>query len=78
MKKMSVGELKANFSEVLKRVIAGEEIGIIYGRKKEPVAKIVPQSAHKSAKRKFGRLKGKVKVTSMPGFKMTEDEFISL
>lgn len=44
MKIMSVGELKSNISEALKHVIAGEEIGIVYGRKKKPIAKIVPQT----------------------------------
>ena len=31
---LSVGEFKANFSEVLKKVLAGEEIGISYGKKR--------------------------------------------
>ena len=35
MKTMSLGTLKAHFYEVLKMVLAGEEIGIQYGKKKE-------------------------------------------
>jgi len=35
MKTMSVGEFKANFSEALKSVLAGEEIGILFGKKKK-------------------------------------------
>ena len=55
MKTMSVGEFKANFSEVLKRVLGGEEIGILYGKKKEIVAKLVPKTSDKKQKRKIGR-----------------------
>jgi len=35
MKVLNVGEFKANFSVVLKQVLAGEEIGISYGKKKK-------------------------------------------
>ncbi len=35
METMSVGEFKSNFSGVLKRVLAGEEIGISFGKKKK-------------------------------------------
>ncbi len=35
MQAISVGELKANFSEVLKKVQAGEEIAILYGKRKK-------------------------------------------
>lgn len=74
---MSVGEFKTNFSEVLKRVLAGEEIGILYGKKKEMVAKLVPKTTGKKPRRKIGVLEGKGKVTFMPDFKMTEEEFLS-
>ena len=33
MKVLSVGEFKANFSEVLKTVMAGEEVGILMEKK---------------------------------------------
>jgi antitoxin (DNA-binding transcriptional repressor) of toxin-antitoxin stability system len=78
MKTMSVGELKTNFSEVLKRVMEGEEVGILYGKRKEIVARIVPKEKKKKGKRKLGRLEGKVKVKFMPDFKMTEEEFLGL
>lgn len=39
---MSVGELKPNFSEVLKNVVDGENVIISYGRKKKKVAVMVP------------------------------------
>lgn len=75
MKTMSVGEFKANFSEVLKRVRAGEEIGVLYGKRKEIVAKLVPKTAGKTAMRKIGILEGKGKVTFGTDFKMTEEGF---
>jgi antitoxin (DNA-binding transcriptional repressor) of toxin-antitoxin stability system len=76
MKTMSVSEFKENFSEVLKRVLAGEEIGILYGKKKEIVAKLVPNKSGKKQKRKIGILEGKIKFVT--DFKITEEEFLSL
>lgn len=78
MKTMSVGELKTHFSEVLKRVLDGEEIGISYGRKKEIVACIVPKKVVEKPKRKLGILEGKSKVVFANDFKMSEDEFLGL
>lgn len=43
MKTMTVGELKAQFSEVLGQLIKnGEPVVISYGKKKEKVAAIIP------------------------------------
>ena len=78
MESMSVGEFKAHFSEVLKRVLAGEEIGIVYGRRKEIVAKLVPKTPGKKARRKIGVLEGKGNVKFAVDFKITEDEFPDL
>ena len=76
MKTMSVEEFKANFSEVLKRVLAGEEIGIFYGKRKEVVAKLVPKNAGKQSRRKIGMLESKGKIKFGADFKMTEKEFL--
>lgn len=78
MKTMGVGEFKAHFSEVLKSVLAGEEIGIMYGKKREIVAKIVPKKPEEKVRRKIGILEGKMKVTFSKDFKMTEEEFLGL
>ena len=78
MKTMSVGAFKANFSEVLKMVLAGEEIGILYGKKKEIVAKIVPKTIEKKPRRKLGILEGKGKIEIGPDFKITEEDFLGL
>jgi antitoxin (DNA-binding transcriptional repressor) of toxin-antitoxin stability system len=77
MKTMSVGEFKAKFSEVLKQVLAGEEIGILYGKKKEIVARLVPKNRGRSPKRKLGILEGQGKIKFGKDFKMTDEEFLN-
>ncbi len=78
MKTMSVGEFKANFSEALKSVLAGEEIGILFGKKKEIVAKLVPKATGKKTRRKIGILDGKGNIKFGTDFKITEEEFLNL
>ena len=82
MKSLPVGELKAQFSEVLEKVQQGETIEIVYGKKRKPVARLVPISDSKSKpkkmKRKLGILDGKVKYVFADDFKMTEEELINL
>ena len=75
---MSVGELKTNFSEVLKRVQSGEEIGIAYGKNKVIVARLVPKNTAKKMKRKIGILDGKGKVKFSRDFKLTTEEFLGI
>ena len=78
MQTMTVGEFKANFSNVLKKVLAGEEIGISYGKKKEVVARLVPKNLKSRNKRKIGLLDGKSKVRFSKTFKITEEKFLGL
>ena len=73
---LSVGEFKANFSEMLKRVLAGEEIGISYGKNKEVVARLVPKSTAKKERRKIGILEGKGTIKFEDYFSITEEEFL--
>ncbi|HEV3224005.1 MAG TPA: hypothetical protein VGZ90_14045 [Puia sp.] len=75
---MSVGELKTNFSEVLKRVQSGEEIGIAYGKNKVIVARLVPKNTAKKMKRKIGILDGKGKLKFSRDFKLTTEEFLGI
>jgi prevent-host-death family protein len=49
---------KTNLSKLVARAEAGEEI--VLARGKDPVAKIVPVTP--KPKRKFGRLKGKIRI----------------
>ncbi len=79
MKTLAVGELKAQFSEVLEKVKNGESFGILYGKKKKPIAMIVPfQEKEKKKERKLGILDGKVTIKFAADFKMTEEEFLGL
>jgi antitoxin (DNA-binding transcriptional repressor) of toxin-antitoxin stability system len=79
MKTLPVGELKAQFSEVLEKVKQGERFGILYGKKKKPIAMIVPFSEVEEKKeRKLGILEGKFNVQFSTDFKMTEEELLGL
>jgi len=79
MKSLPVGEFKAQFSEVLELVQQGESVGVLYGKSKKPVAKLVPINGPKTKKkRKLGILEGKVKYIFADNFKITEEEFINL
>ena len=78
MKVLSVGEFKTKFSQVLKTVQAGEEIGIAYGKSKVVVARLVPGKKQKQEKRKIGILDGKGKVSFSKDFKLTTEEFLGL
>jgi len=79
MKTLPVGEIKAQFSEVLEKVRQGESFGILYGKKKRPVAMIVPYvEAGKKAKRQLGILDGKTEFKFADDFKISEEEFLAL
>ncbi|MDX9899211.1 MAG: prevent-host-death protein [Spirochaetia bacterium] len=77
MKTLPVGELKTQFSEVLEFVKKGESFGILYGKKKKPIAMIVPYIDDKSkAEREIGYLEGKVTITFNAEFGITEEELL--
>jgi prevent-host-death family protein len=81
MQEMTVGKFKAEFSKVIEQVKSGEEITVLYGRRKEPVARLVPISKSKSKqpkKRPLGIMRGELNlfVDEMP--KITEEEFLGL
>lgn len=79
MKTLPVGELKAQFSEVLEKVKSGESFGILYGKKKKPIAMIVPyKDSVEKKERKIGLLEGKVNIKFADEFKMTEEELLGL
>jgi antitoxin (DNA-binding transcriptional repressor) of toxin-antitoxin stability system len=78
MEIMTVGEFKAKFSAVLKRVLAGEEIGISYGKNKEIVARLVPKTPEKKQRRKIGIWEGKATVRFSKDFNITDEELLSI
>ena len=75
---MTVGEFKAHFSDVLKKVQAGKEIAISYGKRKEIVARLVPPEIFKGSKRKIGLLDGKATVRFGKDFKISEEDLLNL
>ncbi len=79
MKALPVGEIKAQFSEVLEKVRQGESFGILYGKKKRPVAMIVPYvQTEKKTDRRIGLLDGKTQIRFADDFKITEEELLGL
>ena len=75
---MAVGELKTHFSEILEEVRNGKKVGILYGRKKKPVAMIVPYSEENKQERKIGILDGKAIINFSDNFEMTAEELCNL
>jgi antitoxin (DNA-binding transcriptional repressor) of toxin-antitoxin stability system len=49
MTAISVREINTNFPEILKKIRLGEEVGILHGKNKMPVAMIVPYFEKKKA-----------------------------
>ena len=76
---LPVGQFKAHFSDILKKVENGEEFVISFGKRKQNVAAVIPFSKYKSKKkvRTIGMLKGKSTCRIKKGFKMSETEFLS-
>jgi len=78
MEMMTVGELKAHFSQVLDRVQTGEKVQIIYGRAKKPVAQIVP-IREELPERPIGLYKDKMRFHVSEDFKFkSAEEFLGL
>ena len=79
MKSLSVGEFKTQFSDILEKVQQGESFEVVYGKKKTPVAHLVPVNSSKpKKKRKLGAWEGKVKFVFADNFKMTDEELLDL
>ncbi|GEM_PF-1056316 len=52
MIQMTVGDFKAQFSSVLDKVLNGDEVQILYGRSKKPVAQLKKIEEKKSEKKR--------------------------
>lgn len=79
MKTMTVGQFKSNFSQVLENIKHGEDIIISYGKKKEKIAVLVPFDRYQDKPpRVLGLLAGKASFSTSPGFKISDDELLSL
>ncbi len=76
---VTVGDLKARFSEILKKVQEGESIAVAFGRKKEILAYLVPKKMFgKRSPRPLGLLEGKASYSIKDDFEISEQEFVSL
>jgi len=78
MQTISVGELKARFSEVLDLVKKGEEITISYGKKRKKVAVLLPYDRYSpKQERKLGLLKDRGACVIHKGFKLSDEEMLT-
>ena len=79
MRTLTIGEFKAQLSDVLAAVKAGESVVVCYGRKKERVAALIPfaEFTASAGKRPLGLLKGRASFTVADDFKLTDDEFLA-
>ena len=79
MRTLTIGEFKAQFSDVLTAVQAGESVIVCYGRKKLRVAALVPyaECAAGAGKRPLGLLKGKGSFALAKDFALSDDEFLA-
>jgi len=77
MKTLTVGELKAKFSEALGLLRKGEEIVISYGKKREKIAVLLPYSRFSTKpKRSLGLLKNRGRCVIHDDFKLTDEQML--
>jgi len=79
MQQMSLAKIKTNFSAVIKDVEGGEEVVVLYGKRKQPVAKIVPflvEKKKRTMEETLGCLAHFGPVWFAPDYKMTDEELI--
>lgn len=76
MKKLTVGQFKSQFSDVIARVRKGEKIAVSYGKKAEIIGVFGPPEKPMKPQRQLGLLEGKIEFDPMK-FKMTVDEFLN-
>lgn len=78
MKTYTVGDFKTNFSDALAYIRQGRAITLSFGKKKEPVAVLVPYQEYKKANRiKLGILENKASFKVGADFKMTDEQLLS-
>jgi antitoxin (DNA-binding transcriptional repressor) of toxin-antitoxin stability system len=78
MKTMTVGELKARFSEVLGQMVkTGEPVAISYGKKKEKIAAIIPyRLLRPQSGRELGLMRGRASCVVHDDFAMSDEELL--
>lgn len=79
MQSIQVGELKKDFSNILKLVQNNGEVFIIeYGKKHKKVAMLVPYEEKKLTKRVFSPYKNKGSFKINTDFEISEEELLGL
>jgi antitoxin (DNA-binding transcriptional repressor) of toxin-antitoxin stability system len=77
MKALTVAQIKTHFSDVLVRVKNGENVKILYGKSKKPVAMIIPIE-NINTPRSIGILDGKAAFNIKGNGKISEKEFLGI
>ena len=78
MRRIAVGEFKAQFSSVIKELQEGHPIAITYGKKRTKLAVLVPYDQYvKSATRQIGLLQGQASFNMHDDFKLTDEAFLT-
>jgi antitoxin (DNA-binding transcriptional repressor) of toxin-antitoxin stability system len=77
MKALTAAQVKNHFSDVLIQVKNGENVKILYGKTKKPVAMIVPIDSINNP-RKIGVLDGKASFRMKGDGKISEEEFLGI
>jgi antitoxin (DNA-binding transcriptional repressor) of toxin-antitoxin stability system len=72
----TVGDFKARFSDLLDSVMQGDEVEILYGRAKKPVAQV--SKIQEKQKRVIGTLDGIASFYEADGGKITMEEFLGM
>jgi prevent-host-death family protein len=75
MKTITATDIKHNFSPIIHDIESGEEIVISNGKK--TIVVIIPYKTYRKAKkRELGTLKGKVSVEFLPGYQLSDEDFL--
>jgi antitoxin (DNA-binding transcriptional repressor) of toxin-antitoxin stability system len=77
MNALTVAETKTHFSYLIVKVRNCENVNILYGKSKRPVAMIVPIE-NRDSPRKIGILEGKATFKTVGNGKITEEEFLGI
>jgi len=78
MKTMTVGELKAHFSEVLEHLAkTGEPVAISFGKKKQKIAAVIPYNQlQQQAERELGLMQGQARCVIHDDFPLSDEEML--
>ncbi|MCK5520413.1 MAG: type II toxin-antitoxin system Phd/YefM family antitoxin [Candidatus Marinimicrobia bacterium] len=77
MKTYPIAEIRNRFSSLINEVREGADIGISYGRKKEPIAVIVPLAEYnKMKKRQLGTLETNEKPKFSNDWSLSDEELL--